>query len=70
MNKSDHYQTDHIIAKALVCLAVIALGAISIEISNPYVALVPGTVIWFFGVNAAAYLFETLSHHEHRHSKF
>ena len=39
MNKSDHYQTDHIIAKALVCLAVIALGAISVEISNPYVVI-------------------------------
>ena len=69
LNKSDHYRADHLIAKGIVCLVVIALGSIGIETGNPYVSLIPGTVVWFFGVNASGYLVETFAHHEHRHAK-
>lgn len=65
---SDHYQADHLIAKVAVYLAYIAVGIISIELANPYVALVFGTAVWLFGVNSAAYCVETLRGHDHSHN--
>ncbi len=62
-----YYATDHRMAKLVVCLAYIVLGALSIELSNPYIALVPGTAIWFFGINAVGYLIESLRGHHHTH---
>lgn len=64
---NNHYTTDHRIAKLVVCLAYILLGAVSIESGNPYIALVAGTCIWFFGINAVGYLIESLRGHRHTH---
>jgi hypothetical protein len=66
----DHYQLDHLLAKAIVCCAVISLGVIGINTGSPYVSLVPGTVVWFFGVNTSGYLIESLLHHDHLHNLF
>ena len=66
----DHYQMDHLIAKAIVCGTVMIFGVIGLYTSSPYVSLIPGTVIWFFGVNSSAYLIESLLHHEHLHNLF
>ena len=63
----DYYATDHRMAKLVVCLAYILLGAVSIELGNPYIALVAGTGIWFFGINAVGYLIESLRGHCHTH---
>ena len=67
MQSAGHYATDHRIAKVVVFLAYILLGAISIETGNPYIALVAGTCIWFFGINAVGYLIESLRGHHHTH---
>ncbi len=66
----NHYQKDHLIAKTIVCCAVMIFGFIGIYTSNPYVSLFPGTMIWFFGVNSSGYLIESLLHHEHLHNLF
>ena len=63
----NYYATDHRMAKLVVCLAYILLGAVSIELGNPYIALVAGTGIWFFGINAVGYLIESLRGHHHIH---
>ena len=63
-----HYYRDHLIAKALVCIAVIALGSLGIYTGNSYIGLIPGTLIWFFGVNGLGYLLEGLMHHPHCHN--
>ncbi len=70
MTDHEDYRTDHLIAKAIVCLAVITFGTIGINTGNPYIGLIPGTVTWFFGVNASGYLLEFLLQHEHCHNKF
>ena len=69
MTQSRNYTADHCTAKALVCITYIVVGAASIETGNPYIALVVGTIVWFFGVNATAYLLETLLRHPHCHNK-
>ena len=61
------YAADHRMAKLVVCLAYILLGAVSIELGNPYIALVAGTGIWFFGINTVGYLIESLQGHHHTH---
>lgn len=70
MKPSVNYQSDHCIAKAIICFAYILVGIASIETSNPYIALVLGTIIWFFGVNTTGYLIESVRQHPHCHNKF
>lgn len=69
MTQSKNYTTDHCIAKAIICFTYILIGAASIETGNPYIALILGTLVWFFGVNAAGYLLETILKHPHCHNK-
>jgi hypothetical protein len=64
---SGHYATDHRLAKLVVFLTYILLGATSIETGNPYIALVAGTCIWFFGINAVGYVIESFMGHRHTH---
>ena len=66
----DHYLMDHLHAKAIVCCVVITLGVIGINTGSPYLSLVPGTLVWFFGVNTSGYLIESLLHHDHLHNLF
>lgn len=61
------YLTNHRLAKLVVCLGYILIGLISIKTGNPYIALVCGTFIWFFGVNTVAYAIEWLRGHQHQH---
>jgi len=61
------YLSDHRLAKLLVCILYIIIGTLSLETENPYIALVFGTFIWFFGINTAAYAIETLRGHCHQH---
>ena len=68
--RENHYQMDHLIAKIIVCIAVMFFGFIGIHTSNPYLSLGPGTVIWFFGVNTSGYLIESLLHHKHLHNLY
>jgi hypothetical protein len=68
MKTSPHYAADHLLAKVMVYLAYLLVGAISIEAGNAYVALVFGTAIWLFGINTAAYVVESVRHHEHCHN--
>ena len=64
---TDHYTADHRIAKLVIFLAYILLGAISVEIGNPYIALVAGTCIWFFGINTVGHIVESVLGHRHTH---
>ena len=70
MPESKNYQSDHCIAKAVICILYITAGVISIETGNPYIALYIGTVVWFFGVNTTAYIIEAVLKHPHCHNKF
>ena len=63
-----HYSADHLIAKFVIYLTYVLVGAISIETGNSYVALVLGTGVWLFGINGAAYLVELLRGHDHCHN--
>ena len=56
VNTPNHYQTEYLIAKVVICLIVIALGTLSIETGNFYISLIPGTIIWFFDVYSLAEL--------------
>ena len=67
LRHTDHYAADHQIAKLVVFLAYTLLSVISIEIGNPYLALVAGTFIWFFGINAVGHIVETVLGHRHTH---
>lgn len=67
LNDQQTYTADHRVAKLIVCISYIVLGAVSIETNNPYIALVLGTVVWFFGVNTVGYLIESLRGHPHQH---
>ena len=69
MRMSDHYSADHLLAKVLIYIGYLLVGAISIETGNAYVALIFGTALWLFGVNAAAYLIEAIRGHEHCHNR-
>ena len=68
MKASAHYSADHLIAKVLIYIGYLLVGTVSIETSNPYVALVFGTAIWLFGINGAAYIIESVRGHEHSHN--
>ncbi len=68
MKSSTHYAADHLLAKILVYIGYLLVGSVSIETGNAYVALVFGTAVWLFGLNGAAYLVESIRHHEHCHS--
>jgi len=69
MSTSAHYSADHLLAKVMIYVGYLLVGTISIESGNAYVALVFGTAIWLFGVNAAAYLIEAVRGHEHCHNR-
>ena len=68
MSASQEYAADHLLAKVVVYVCYLLIGGVSIELANPYVALVVGTAIWLFGINGAAYCIEALRGHEHRHT--
>ncbi len=67
MNNQHQYFCDHVIAKATIYLAYVAIGIASIESGNPYPALFLGTALWLFGINGVAYCVETIRGHEHNH---
>lgn len=69
MENSAHYSADHLLAKVMIYIGYLLVGAVSIETGNAYVALVFGTALWLFGVNAAAYLIEAARGHEHCHNR-
>lgn len=69
MRTSAHYNADHLLAKVLIYIGYLLAGTISIETGNAYVALVFGTALWLFGVNAAAYVIEAARDHEHCHNR-
>ncbi|MFK7730831.1 MAG: hypothetical protein AB8B48_04340 [Pseudomonadales bacterium] len=70
MKKSKtQYEQNHRLAKVVVCALYILIGIASIELNNPYPALVCGTTVWFFGVNPMAYLIEFLRKQPHRHNR-
>ncbi|HEB27070.1 MAG TPA: hypothetical protein ENI05_04760 [Porticoccus sp.] len=66
---SSSYEIDHRIAKVVVCAIYILLGTASIETGNAYIALMPGTVVWFFGVNTIVYMLDSILGHQHCHRK-
>ena len=68
MTQSKTYQTDHVTAKTIICVVYILVGIVSIETGNPYLALIGGTALWFFGINCTAYLIESLLGHPHGHN--
>lgn len=68
LQSTEDYATNHRIAKVVVCLVYILLGTISIETGNSYIALIVGTCIWFFGINAVGHLIESLKGHRHTHN--
>ena len=68
MKNSACYKQDHFIAKAIVFFLYIAIGVVSIEMGSPYLSLVIGTPVWFFGINTIGYLVEHLFGHEHVHN--
>ena len=68
MRPSNDYAADHLLAKVVVYFFYLLIGGVSIELANPYVALVVGTAVWLFGINGAAYCIESVRGHEHRHS--
>lgn len=67
MNNSNDYAADHLTAKITVYFFYIFIGVASIEMSNPYIALVLGTAVWLFGINTVAYWVEAIRGHAHRH---
>ncbi len=69
MDSRDHYRQDHLLAKSIVYILYLLVGTLSIELNNPYIALVLGTSIWLFGINCIAYLIEYCSGHQHQHTR-
>ncbi len=69
MERALEYRKNHLLAKAIVFAAYMIISIVGIEAGNPYLALTLGTPIWFFGVNAVAYLVECLQGHEHLHHR-
>ena len=67
MKNSNDDAADHLTAKITVYFFYILIGVASIEMSNPYIALVLGTAVWLFGINSVAYCVETIRGHAHRH---
>lgn len=68
MTHSRTYETVHRIAKAIICSVYMLLELVSIETDQPYLGLVLGTSLWFFGVNTTAYAIEALFGHPHHHN--
>ncbi len=69
MERARVYRKNHLQAKGIVFVAYMIISILGIECGNPYLALMLGTPIWFFGVNAVAYLMECLRGHEHLHHR-
>ena len=69
MNNSTRYRNDHVLAKGVVLVLYLTIGIISIEMGSPYLSLLVGTPVWFFGINSIGYLVEHLFGHEHVHNR-
>jgi hypothetical protein len=69
MTTSKFYKQDHYLAKLITCVLVICIGTLSLEYDLPYLSLVLGTFLWFFGVNTIGYIIEAVRHHVHGHNK-
>ena len=69
MERSMEYRKNHLQAKGIVFMLYMLISIVGIELGSPYLALTLGTPIWFFGVNAVAYLVECLKGHEHLHHR-